>query len=644
VGIAASTTIASVDTGTGVVTLNNALTGAVNGQNITFGGSTVVASSNSYVGTTTVNGGLLRMGNANALPTASPLVVNVSGALDLNGNSLVVSQLSSTSSTTGGLITNSATSGVVTLTVGDATNTSFGGAITNNVGSTLHLAKQGSSTLTLGGPNSYSGSTTVVEGGITLAANNVLPDTTLLTVAPLAGSSTVNLANFSDTIAALTFSGASGTTATVSTGTGTLTVFDAITYDATNNPNGATISGNLNLGGDQKDITVGDSTAATVDLTISATITDSFPTDGITKNGPGTLALTATGSTYSGPTIVNGGSVQVAKLSDGGLASSIGDAPVAASNLVINGATLAYLGTGDSTNREMTIGTSGATLDSSGAGAVSFTATAPLALSGTDTARTLNLVGSNTGTNSLAAQILDNGIGAITVVKDGAGLWALAGNNTYSGPTNVNNGTFLANNTPVGPTDSATGTGSVTIAGTATLGGTGSIVAGAGNDITITGTLSPGTPGVSVGNDLVIRTSGATGDITLSNITNLDIFGNTVGSNPLASNDRVVFGADNWANIIFGGSSILNVVTGLDTSSWTTGDSWQIFDWSGITAGSPPVTGFATVNLPTLSGALVWDTSALYTSGIIAIGVPEPSRLLLLMLGLLGFLSRRRRK
>ena len=65
---------------------------------------------------------------------------------------------------------------------------------------------------------------------------------------------------------------------------------------------------------------------------------------------------------------------------------------------------------------------------------------------------------------------------------------------------------------------------------------------------------------------------------------------------------------------------------------------------TGITTGAPPVTGFATVNLPSLSGALVWDTSALYTSGIIAIGVPEPSRLLLLMLGLLGFLSRRRRK
>lgn len=646
VGIAASTTIASIDTVTGVVTLNNALTGGVTGQNITFGGSTVVASSNTYVGTTTVSGGLLRMGNANAIPTASPLAVNVSGALDLNGNSLVVSQLSSTSATTGGLITNSATSGIVTLTVGDATNTSFGGAITNNVGSMLHLAKQGTSILTLGGPNSYSGTTTVVGGGITSAANNVLPDTTLLTIAPLSGSSTVNLAGFSDTIAALTFSGASGTTAAVTTGAGTLTVFDAITYDATNNPNGATISGNLNLGGDQKNITVGDSTAAAIDLTISATITDTFSTDGITKNGTGTLALTAVGSTYSGPTIINGGTVRVSKLSDGGVASSIGDAPVAASNLVINGATLAYIGNGDSTNREMTIGTSGATIDSSGTGAVSFTATAPLALSGTDTARTLNLVGSNTGTNSFAPQITDNGTGATTVVKDGAGLWALAGNNTYTGPTNVNNGTFLANNTPVGLADSATGTGSVTIASGATLGGTGSIVAGAGNDITITGTLTPGTPGVSVGNDLVIRTSGATGDITLSNTTNINIFGNVVGSNPLASNNRVVFGADDWANIIFGGSSVLNIndTTGNSGTTWTTGDSWQIFDWSGITAGAPPVTGFATVNLPTLSGALVWDTSALYTSGIIAIGVPEPSRLLLLMLGLFGFLSRRRRK
>ena len=59
-------------------------------------------------------------------------------------------------------------------------------------------------------------------------------------------------------------------------------------------------------------------------------------------------------------------------LTNGGTASSIGSATSDASNLVIQGSTLKYIGTGDSTNRLFTIGTAGATIDSSGTGAVVF--------------------------------------------------------------------------------------------------------------------------------------------------------------------------------------------------------------------------------------------------------------------------------
>jgi fibronectin-binding autotransporter adhesin len=63
----------------------------------------------------------------------------------------------------------------------------------------------------------------------------------------------------------------------------------------------------------------------------------------------------------------------VDKLSDGGVASGIGAASSDAANLFIQGSTLKYIGPGDNTNRLFTIGTGGATIDSSGAGAVSFT-------------------------------------------------------------------------------------------------------------------------------------------------------------------------------------------------------------------------------------------------------------------------------
>jgi fibronectin-binding autotransporter adhesin len=55
--------------------------------------------------------------------------------------------------------------------------------------------------------------------------------------------------------------------------------------------------------------------------------------------------------------------------------------------------------------------------------------------------------------------------------------------------------------------------------------------------------------------------------------------------------------------------------------------------------------GFNSITAPTLDVGLEWDYSALFSAGTISvIVVPEPSRALLLMLGLLGICVRRRRK
>jgi hypothetical protein len=78
------------------------------------------------------------------------------------------------------------------------------------------------------------------------------------------------------------------------------------------------------------------------------------------------------------------------------------------------------------------------------------------------------------------------------------------------------------------------------------------------------------------------------------------------------------------------------------------GDSWKIFDWAGVASGSAPVqgtNGFSSIIAPTLDVTLDWDYSKLFTTGTISvILIPEPSRALLLMLGLLGICVRRRRK
>ena len=90
-----------------------------------------------------------------------------------------------------------------------------------------------------------------------------------------------------------------------------------------------------------------------------------------TKAGPGTLTLT-TNNTYGGATIIAGGVFSVNNLNatetaNGGVTSSIGEAPNTAPYLVLNGGTLQYTGgTAATTDRQFTLGTSGGTLDSSG--------------------------------------------------------------------------------------------------------------------------------------------------------------------------------------------------------------------------------------------------------------------------------------
>ncbi|MGE3242151.1 MAG: beta strand repeat-containing protein [Pirellulales bacterium] len=72
--------------------------------------------------------------------------------------------------------------------------------------------------------------------------------------------------------------------------------------------------------------------------------------------------------------------LSVTTLSNGGVASSLGSSSSAASNLVLQGGALKYEGAATSTDRLFTVGTTGATLDASGSGAVSFTNTGALAI------------------------------------------------------------------------------------------------------------------------------------------------------------------------------------------------------------------------------------------------------------------------
>ena len=390
VGVAASSTVTAVDTATGVVTLNNALTAAVAGQNLTFGGAAVTASFNDYAGTTTVSGGLLRLGNLGALPSTTALVVLSGGTLELQASTTVAS-LAGDSSTTGGLITASGTSGTIQLNVNGSANTAFGGAITNNVGSTFNFNKQGSGTLTLGGPNTYSGATTVSGGTLTTLAGS------------LAGTSgiTVNGA----TLTAVNFN-AAATLALNATGLATISGAGQ-TVGAVTNAN-STDANALNFTASTGTVTLASLTgagkttfgsAATVTGGISAgvvNVTGALIAGSIT-GGTNTITGAATVTTFNGGTLTVGGVATVTTLTTGTLNANGATAAVT----TLNGGNIAL---GASTALTVSDGTY--------AGVISG-ATGTLTKSG---AGTLILSGANTfgGAITISAGKLQIGAGSTT--------------------------------------------------------------------------------------------------------------------------------------------------------------------------------------------------------------------------------------
>jgi len=138
----------------------------------------------------------------------------------------------------------------------------------------------------------------------------------------------------------------------------------------------------------------------------------------LTKADSGRWILGNTTNSYTGATTISGGNLEVSKLSNGGVASSIGQSSTGPGNLSFGGGTLRYVGTGDSTDRRFTQ-TGSATFDASGSGAIVFVRTNTPAYGTVDQARALTLTGTNTDTNTLAAAIANNGTAANTSAARG---------------------------------------------------------------------------------------------------------------------------------------------------------------------------------------------------------------------------------
>ena len=173
--LSGATTLTLNGTGAGTVVLggqtSDGLTGGTlslalnNAGTVTLGGS----SANTYSGGTTISSGLVQMTGSNALGSG-PLTVSA-GTLNLASYSQTVGSFSGP----GGTIWNNSGAGLATLSVGAGGGT-FSGTIADNDGvhtggSVAVNVTNGGGELTLTGPNTYSGGTTVSGGTLNVVSN-----------------------------------------------------------------------------------------------------------------------------------------------------------------------------------------------------------------------------------------------------------------------------------------------------------------------------------------------------------------------------------------------------------------------------------------------------------------------------------------
>ena len=193
--------------------------------------------------------------------------------------------------------------------------------------------------------------------------------------------------------------------------------------------------------------------------------------------------------------------------------------------------------------------------------------------------RTFYLAGDNVGRNTLAPLIgdADDG-GAVGLAKMDSGMWVVEGDNTYTGPTTVRDGTLIINGHQIG-------IGDTTVDLTATLGGQGTI----GGGLLVAGTVAPG--------DAIGRLS-VVGDATFAAGSTIEI---DLGGLTVESEHDVL---DVGGSLEINGASLSVFLSGFEPAA---GDVFDVIDF-GTASGS-----FGNYVLP--GNLSDWDTSRILVDG-----------------------------
>jgi fibronectin-binding autotransporter adhesin len=298
----------------------------------------------------------------------------------------------------------------------------------NNTNFPITIANSG--TVRLTGENTYNGLTTV-SSGATLVANR---SSVLVTAAgglqyytSSLGTNTGGITVQSGGVLELADS------IDLNKGTSTLTLSSTSgSATAVRTPNGSNAT--VTCGGVSLATTVVIETVGTSSLTLTNSGQISGVGNGLTKAGAGTLTLVGTNNNFTGVVTISSGTLNVTNLQNIGTNSTLGTG-AANANIQLLGGRLRYTGDGSTTNRTLFFPVGSATIESSGTGALNFSATTASQGAGT---RTITLTGTNTGDNRIAASISNGSSGTVSINKSDAGKWILSGAAlNYTGSTIV---------------------------------------------------------------------------------------------------------------------------------------------------------------------------------------------------------------
>lgn len=383
--------------------------------------------------------------------SATPMQANASGQLRVTGTMTLGS---------GGVVFGGSGAGGV-----------ISGAVTS-VPQTAGKLNVAGGTWSFSGANTFSGPVEITGGTMVLASSGALPASRTLLFNPAAGLfANLEIAGQNTvTAGTITFQGAGFSSSTISLApSASLNLTGDLVYDASGRPGVANISGGtLALGAVTRIFKVGAgqgyATPSITDLSISSNISGAA---GISKQGAGTLALSGTNSTFSGPLVINEGAVVlgatgalpagtavtidaasgVASLVLGGSSQSISSLTLGASNRQTRALNVVEVGQGgvlslgSTTAGQLTVYGTGvgpsARIGESfttGSGQLNF-----------NSGGVINVLRNNAAATSVVDLIVTTSIaGSLAVQKNGPGAMLLEGSGSLlTGALNVNQGTVL---------------------------------------------------------------------------------------------------------------------------------------------------------------------------------------------------------